>query len=460
MAGIYVEGESKVLSGVYSLIVATSSAITRGTRGIVAYPFTADWGPVGELVKGTVSDLNRTFNATASEESVHDIYVHAANGEPTTVIGYRMAAEDAAVGTATVGKWEFETKYPSARPFVLSVVEGVEEGTIKMTLVENGVERATFTTGDVETLKLLVDASDYLKVKKADTSLPTATAGVQFTGGKNGSTVTAAHYSAFLDEIQADGTANAFALDGVSDDSIVAVVVAWLKEVRNEGFYVSFVNGGPSSWDMDVSLANVKSKAFNYRPIVNVGNACDGYTPAEMAIFIAARVASVALNSSLTDETVPYTSVNKRLNKQQRITAKQAGTLVFVMNGDTVEIDEAVNTLTNPKKGEVKEFGKIRVSSTVDYVTHDLEAFGEEYKKGKSNTDTFRATYAELVQTEYINPLIAQEILRTGCYYMEDPDYYGDGATRKAKIDEAFFVGDITPNDSPERIYQRLEANF
>ena len=43
MAGLYTEGESKTLSGVYSLILAISTSITSGGRGIVAYPFTADW---------------------------------------------------------------------------------------------------------------------------------------------------------------------------------------------------------------------------------------------------------------------------------------------------------------------------------------------------------------------------------------------------------------------------------
>ena len=52
MAGLYTEGESKILSGVYSLILAISTSITSGGRGIVAYPFTADWGPVNELSEG------------------------------------------------------------------------------------------------------------------------------------------------------------------------------------------------------------------------------------------------------------------------------------------------------------------------------------------------------------------------------------------------------------------------
>ena len=42
MAGLYTEGESKILSGVYSLILAISTSITSGGRGIVQSGFRAD----------------------------------------------------------------------------------------------------------------------------------------------------------------------------------------------------------------------------------------------------------------------------------------------------------------------------------------------------------------------------------------------------------------------------------
>lgn len=460
MAGLYTEGESKILSGVYSLIIATSTATSSGSRGVVAYPFTANWGPVNELVIGNLKEIKDTFNAANSPLSVGKIYKHAANGEPKKVLGYRMAAADAKKAEAVAGTWTFETLYPTDRAFVLVVKAGVEDSSVKVTLVEGGVELTSFLVSDVDSLESEVNASEYIRVKKKGEALPETAAGIEFKNGSNGSTVTVTNYSAFLEEIEADGTANAFSLDGVSDESIIATVIAWLKEVRQLGFYVSFVTGGPLSWDSAIDTANAKSKEYNYRPVINVGNGCDGYSAAEMAIFVAARVAAVALNSTLTDETVPYGAVNKRLKITVRERAKKAGTLIFVANGDTVEIDEAVNTLTSPKYPEVAEMGSIRVSSTIDYVVHDLEVFGEEYKKAKSNTESFRATYASIVEQEYLQPLVNQEILKEGVYYEPDPDYHGENATHKPKVNESFFVGDITPNESPERIYQKLNTVF
>lgn len=95
MAGLYTEGESKILSGVYSLILAISTSITSGGRGIVAYPFTADWGPVNELTAGNLRELRDNYNAVGSSLSVGKIYTHASNGEPKKVLGYRMATAEA-----------------------------------------------------------------------------------------------------------------------------------------------------------------------------------------------------------------------------------------------------------------------------------------------------------------------------------------------------------------------------
>lgn len=460
MAGLYTEGESKILSGVYSLILAISTAISAGSRGVVAYPFTADWGPVNTLVSGSTEILKANFNAVGSTLSVGKVYTHAAKGAPKKVLGYRMADATAKSAEAVVGDWTFETIYPTTRKFTIVVKEGVEENTIKFSLVENAVELMVLNAATVDALVSGVNVSDYIRVKKAGANLPEANAGVEFKNGSNGDTVTISQYSAFLDAIEADGTANAFSLDGVSDEAIIASVVAWLSTVRQEGFYVTFISGGPAVWDTALDNANAKSREFNNRAIINVGNGCDGYTAAEMAMFVAARVAAVALNSTLTDETVPYGTVNQRLKRTVREKARQSGTLIFVANGDTVEIDEGVNTLTSPKAGEVAEMGSIRVASTIDYVVHDLEVFGEEYKKAKSNTPEFRATYATTVEQQYLQPLVRQEILKDGVYYKPDPDYHGDAAIYKPKANEAFFTGDITPNESPERIYQKLLTVF
>lgn len=466
MAGTYQQGEHKDLSGVYTRIVTAITAVAQGARGIVAYPFTASWGPVNELqeIYGE-TDFKNLFDAEAAGFTANKILTHAFKGSPSLVLGYRMGA-GATKGTATLAagagsSWELETLYPSARVFTLRVTDNLSGGKI-VEVLEAGKSLAKVEANTVVNLEAALNATDFVRVTKVGTDLPDVVGGAPFAGGSNGSTVTGTEYTAFREVIEADGRAKSLALDSYLDAAEVATTVAWVRRVRSEGLYISFVNGGPLAWDNDTAAANTASKGFNHRAIINVGNGADGYTAGDMAIFVAARVASVALNRGITDENIPYAQVNKKLTKSTRITAKKAGTLLFVQNGNFVQIDEGINTLTQIADPELErlEFGKIRVSNTLDQIATDLEVFGDEYKKTRSNTPEARETYAALVEDSYYGPLMAQEVLQAGATYRPDTEYHGPDAIYTAKIDEAYFVSGITPVDGMEKIYQKVGVNF
>lgn len=466
MAGTYNIGEHKDLSGVYSKIIAALEAVSTGARGIVAYPFTADWGPVNTIQEIYFQpDFYTLYNAGVEAHTASKINNHAFRGKPSLILAYRMATANAAKGVATLNdslaakSLELETLYPSARAFTATVTDSLSGGKV-VTISEGGRVLASVQGVTLADLEAELNKTDYVRVKSKGTQLPANTAGASFSGGNDGEVVTATEYAAFRTEVEADGRAKALALDDYTDAAEVTATETWLKRVRDEGLYVTFVNGGPSTWDTDIASANTASTGFNYRGIINVGNGVDGYTAGDLAIFIAARAASVALNRTLTDEAIPYDLVNKKLTRSARITAKKAGTLVFIQNGDNVEIDEAVNTLTTPGADEVVEFGKIRVSNALDQIAADLEVFGNEYKKTRSNTPEARETYAATVEETYYGPLITQQVLQAGATYRPDPEYHGTNPAYTAKIDEAYFVSTIQPVDSMEKIYQKFGVSF
>lgn len=465
----YLEGVKKVLSGVYTLIKAAVTRIGVGSRGIVAYPFTANWGPVNVLtVNGNRPEFDARYNvAGAGELTAADISLHGFRGSPSRVLGFRLATNAAAKGTvilndaeaAPAKSLELETLYPSDRAFV-AVVEAGSAGGKAVSILEGDellVKVEALTQAD---LIAKLNATDFVRVKSSGAILPANTAGAAFAGGNNGINVTDAHYAVFRGEIEADGTAYAFALDGVTDGAIMTATRDWHNLAWQDGLYITWVRGGALAWDTDIPAANTVSRQLNSRKIINVGNGVDGYSSAEMAVFVAARVAAVALNRSVTDEIIPYTAVNKKLKPGERITAKEAGTLVFIQKGDIVMIDEGVNTLTVPGDGESKEFGKIRVSNALAQVARDLEEFGEAYKRDKSNTQDAREIYAVTVERGYLAELQALEVIQPGYFYEPDPEYHGETPVRTAGIEEAYFWGDITPVDSMERIYQKIGVKF
>ena len=475
MAGTYIEGSSKVLSGVYTLIQSVITGIPLGDRGIVAYPFTADWGPVNKLEQVLFGgEFDKKYNASGNESlTANLIYDNAWKGKPQRVLTYRMADPDAAKGTVTLqdsGATEsiaMETKYPSDRSFEVTVKDSLAtDGNKVIQIIENGYKLAEVEAGTVADLEERLNATGYVNVTSTGENLPANIVGEPFAGGNNGATaITSTEYSNFLDAVEANGKPQAFSLDGVDDEAIIAEMEAWVKRVRDQGLYITYVSGGPSTWDSDVDAANTASKNFNHRGIVNVGNGVDDYTAAEMAVFVAARVASIPLNRTVTDVVIDYDSVNKELLPGDRVKAKEAGTLVFVHDSDgMVVIDEGVNTLTAPSGGEHEYMGKIRVNNALDFISRDLEAFGNEYKKTKSNTQEARQTYASLVQDTYFRALAAMEVVKDEpgfrYSYIEDPEYHGENAVYSPALDEAYFIAEFTPVDSMERIYQKFQLRF
>ena len=147
MAGKYTPGVSEVLSGVYTYIkAAASTAISAGARGVVAYPFTSDWGPVNTLLSCTIGEFEKTYNVAATTLSANKVYKHAVNGRPRRILAYRMATTDAKTATCTLdNNLKLETLYPTSRKFAVTVKDAVMEGYKTIEIVENGVVLVTTT---------------------------------------------------------------------------------------------------------------------------------------------------------------------------------------------------------------------------------------------------------------------------------------------------------------------------
>lgn len=470
MSGIYQEGQSKTLSGVYSLIKGAVSGVSAAARGVMALPFTASWGPVNTLqalgrapefdaLYGTKEGLTGIGKATSAQKARTLAYYAG----PSKVLGYRMATSAAAPGEAVLATgWTLQTVYPSDRAFVATVKAGVANGTTAVQITEAGVLLLSVEDSTVGGLKAKIDASGIVKVKAAGAALPTVVASVAFAGGNNGTVVTAAEYAAFLTEVEADRTANGVAFDGVSDAALLATLGAWVRRVRDEGLYITAAQGGPTAWDSALATANAASLTLNHRGIINVGNGNDGYTSADMAIYVAALAASVALNAGITDLVTPFKSVNvkSQLTLGNRIVAKNSGTLVFVMEGGQVLIDEGVNTLTTATGTEVAAMGKVRVNNALDYIAGSLETFGAKYQQSKSNTQKARQAFAALVEDSFFSPLARMEVIQPDYSYVEDPEYHGKSPAFVPKLDEAFFASSFTPADSMEKIYNKYTVQF
>lgn len=479
MAGTYIEGVSKTLSGVYTLIKAALAGITEGQRGVVAVPFTASWGPIKTFTKiGARSEFLNTFgNGATVGQTGAKVAAHAWQGpdKPNIVLCYRMAADAAAYATRTLNDTTaalaltLSGKYKGTRGnnFQADVAVNPVDGTKKdLKITESGVLRATYTGATVQDIAdaVAADSTALITAVVANGKGAAVLADVSsaaFASGNDGETLLATHYTSMLAALETQAFNTVALGTAVTDETILASVEAWVKDQRGQGNRITWVRGGAAAWDTDGgAAANAKSQAINYRGIVNVGNGVDTYTGAEMAIYVAAILAGLPLSQSVADYKTPYLAVNSRLTNAQRIACKQAGTLVFVMDGDDVVIDEAVNTLTSPLSGESAEMGKIKVSLILDQIAADIEAFGKDWVGKKGNTANSRQAFALQVEEKYLGGMVRLELIKPGCWYREDPEYHGKTPIYSPAPDEAFFWGDITPVDAMERIYSKFGVNF
>ena len=477
MAGVYTEGASKPLSGVYSLIKAALASISLGQRGTVALPFTAGWGPIAEFKKvGSRSEFLDTFgDGSAVGQTGAKVAAHAWKGPdlPNIVLAYRMATADAAAATCVLNDTGAAAaltlsgayKGTRANSFLATVkVNALDDTKKDLELYEGSILRATYTGATVKDVADAVNADgEYVTAAVTagkDAAVLANVASSPFAGGDDGETLLAADYTTMLDALETQVFNTVAMGTATTDEAILAAVELWVRDVRAQGKYIAWVRGGPSSWDSNITESGTKSKAINYRGIVNVGNGVDGFTAAEMAIYVAALLCALPLNQSVADYVTPYDNVNKRLKVADRTQAKADGTLVFVMDGESVVIDEAVNTLSVPLNSESTEFGKIRISLTLDTITNDVEAFGKGWVGKRSNTAASRDAFAAAVTTEYLAALERKELIQPGYYYIPNPEYHGPTPVYTPEVDEAYFIADITPVDSMERIYSKFGVQF
>lgn len=475
--GTFIEGESKVRPGVYFLLKALAQArVARGTRGRVALPVRADWGPEG-AVDG--------FQSITDERQVESLFWQARAGNmvrlfslawktaPKEIVAYRLVGASGAKASATLQDTSatpanvvtLTAKHKGARPnagvgaWTAVIAANIDDNTKKdLKLYEGSTLLKTWAAFGTSPQQLVdaVNADDggYITAAKiADGNGTVAnTAGVAFAGGDSGLTVTNQAYLDWLAALEAYKAFDTLSLDGVGDTTLQDSVMSWLKRVRTEGLWVSAALGHAS--DADPAAAATRAAAINYRGVAYVisgGYLTDEatvYTPAEAAVWVAARMAVTPLKESFTGATTPFEKIGKRLTNTQITNALNKGALCFDESGGLVVVERALNTLVTPTADEAAEWGSIKVSTIIDAVSADLGTNVSTKFVGKiPNTASGRAAIVGAV-LEYFRSLAAADVVDADYEAAEDPANPSSGNV-------ANIIYGFTPLDAVEKVYLR-----
>lgn len=395
--------------------------------GVVLVPYQAEWGAPDTMVKMTGYDerLAETFG------EVDAIELAAEGG--ATIIGYRMTNGAAAKASYTQpDAIKIEALYPGLRgnDLKVSIAASTAEPGKKELQVKGPIKTEKFSFADADELATKTAQSIYVRATKIGTTAVADLDETQLQGGASGNATltTADSTSLFTAVSSADFDAMYLPFD---DPAIQAAAKQFMNDRRTKNKKLStLVIGGNSNDDGNMEKHVERSVAQNARYVVNcaiAGQHNNGktYGSLQWAAWVAGMIAATPAHESLTAVVVPLKKALKDWGYTEILNALSTGTLIATRDGDVYIIESAVNTLSVLGPNDREDYGKIRVSMTLDQIVNDLMAVAKKYKGKLSNNDLGGAVFVGAGQA-YMQIREQQGAIDTGWTFTDLKNGVGD----------------------------------
>lgn len=395
--------------------------------GVVLVPYQAEWGAPDTIVRMTGYD-----ERVAQTFAENDVVELAAEGG-ATILGYRITNGNAvAAFYEQAGAVRIEALYPGHRgnDLQISISASTAEPGKKELQVVGPISTEKFSFADAAELATKSKQSIYVRVKKLG---ETAIADAALTALSGGVTGTAPLTNA-------DATKLFTAVSGADFDAMYlpfadAAVQAAAKQFMSDRRTLNkklstLVIGGSAENDTDMEALTGRSIAQNARYVVNCAIAGDHnngktYDSLQWAAWVAGMIAATPADQSLTAVVVPLKKAAKDWGHSEILRALSTGTLIATRDGDVYIIESAVNTLSTLGPGEREDYGKIRVSMTLDQIVNDIQTVGKKYKGKLDNNDIGGATFVGAVKA-YLEVREQQGAIDTGWVFEDKKNGVGD----------------------------------
>ncbi|UED75814.1 phage tail sheath subtilisin-like domain-containing protein [Brevibacillus sp. DP1.3A] len=413
--------------GVTVELIAKAKERVVPKSGVVLVPYQAEWGATDELVKlGSFEErLAQTFGKVDTVEL-------AAEGG-ATILAYRMTN-----GTAQKAAYEqadairVEALYPGlvGNELKVAIASSTSEPGKKELQVTGPLQTEKFSFADANELAAKTSQSNYVRVKKLGETVVTIVPETALTGAKSGTVALA----------PADSTKLFMAVSGADfdtmylpfdDAAVQAAAKQFMSDRRMQNKKLStLVIGGKAADDENMAKHIERSVAQNARFVVNsaiAGQHNNGkvYGSLEWAAWVAGMIAATPAHESLTAVVVPLKKALKDWGHTDILSALGSGTLIATRDGDVYIIESAVNTLAVLGTHEREDYGKIRVSMTLDQIVNDISQVGKKYKGKLANNDLGGAVFVSAVNA-YMTVREQQGAIDTGWTFTDQKNGIGD----------------------------------
>ncbi|MED1954718.1 phage tail sheath subtilisin-like domain-containing protein [Brevibacillus centrosporus] len=413
--------------GVTVELIAKAKERVEARAGVVLVPYQAEWGTPDTLVK--LATYEERVAETFGE--VDTIELSAEGG--ASILGYRITN-----GSAVAASYEqpealrIEALYPGLRGNDLKVTilaSTAEPGKMELQ-VAGPVRTEKFSFADTQELVAKTSQSIYVRVKKLGDTAVDAVSATSLTGGTSGTSILTS----------ADATKLFAAVSGADfdtmylpfdDAAVQAAAKQFMGDRRTQNKKLStLVIGGKAVDDDNMTKHVGRSVAQNARYVVNsaiAGQHNNGktYGSLEWAAWVAGMIAATPAHESLTAVVVPLKKALKDWGHTEILNALGTGTLIATRDGDVYIIESAVNTLAVIGTNEREDYGKIRVSMTLDQIVNDISQVGKKYKGKLGNNDLGGAVFVSAVHA-YMTVREQQGAIDSGWTFADQKNGVGD----------------------------------
>lgn len=413
--------------GVTIEMIAKAQERVLPKSGVVLVPYQAEWGEPDAIVRmsGYEERIAETFGLV-------DVMELAAESG-ATILGYRMTNGNAvAASYSQPGAMTITARYPGllGNEISISIADSTAEPGKKELVVKGPVSTEKFSFADVDELVTKTEQSIYVRVRKEGDAAVADVAQTNLTGGVSGSEELTSVDATKLFNAVAGSDFDAMYLP-FDDPAIQAAAKQFMADRRTLSKKMStLVIGGPAADDTDMTKHAERSVAQNARYVVNcaiAGTHNNGktYGSLQWAAWVAGMIAATPADQSLTAVVVPLKKAAKDWGHSEILRALSTGTLIATRDGDAYIIESAVNTLSTLGPGEREDYGKIRVSMTLDQIFNDIQTVGKKYKGKLDNNDIGGATFVGAVKA-YLEVREQQGAIDSGWTFEDKKNPQGD----------------------------------
>ena len=358
--------QNKVFPGAYiNFVNRVSANASVGNRGVAAIPMVLSWGPEKEVFEVTSEEF---------QKNAKEIFGYSAEEAP--MLPMRELFKNMTKGIF----YRLNEGVRSSNDYASAKYSG-ERGNSLMTVITKNVDDAskfdvkTLFAGrevDTQTVAAALELKDnHYVIFKKDASLA-ETAGIPFTGGTNGDSVTGEDYTLFLNQIES--TSFQTLCCPSADDHVKALFVAFTKRMRDEAG-IKFQ-----------TVMHQYSKA-DHEGIISVENETEE-SPTGLVYWVTGAEAACEINK--TNENRIYDgayTVKTSYTQSQLLNGMKAGKFLFHKVGNEVCVLTDINTLVTYTSEKGEDFSNNQTIRILDQIGNDIASLFNTRYLGKISND-------------------------------------------------------------------------